>query len=73
MKYVQHHNVIILAVCAANVDLALCDAIKVVKEVDPTGKPPKCQHHICTMTKMSSYIAVTRMPSLTSETIVFVE
>ena len=37
LKYVEHPNVIILAVVAANVDLANSDAIKVVKKVDPTG------------------------------------
>ena len=37
LKYVEHPNVIILAVIAANVDLANSDAIKVVKKVDPTG------------------------------------
>ena len=37
LKYVEHPNVIILAVIAANVDLANSDAIKVVKKVDPKG------------------------------------
>ena len=37
IKYVEHHNVIILAVIAANVDLANSDAMKVVRKVDPEG------------------------------------
>ena len=36
-QYVERPNVIILAVSAANVDLANSDAMKVVKKVDPHG------------------------------------
>lgn len=37
LKYIQNPNALILAVTAANTDLATSDAIKLAKEVDPDG------------------------------------
>jgi len=37
MLYVQQPNCIILAISPANQDIATSDAIKLAKEVDPTG------------------------------------
>lgn len=36
-KYIQNENCIILAVTAANVDIATSEALKFAKEVDPNG------------------------------------
>lgn len=36
--YVKHENVIILAVTPANADLATSDALRLAREVDPTGE-----------------------------------
>lgn len=36
--YVKHENVIILAVSPANADLATSDALRLAREVDPTGE-----------------------------------
>lgn len=38
LKYIQNPNALILAVTAANTDLATSEAIKIAKEVDPDGK-----------------------------------
>lgn len=38
MEYIGNPNSIILAVSAANTDMATSDAIKIAKEVDPDGK-----------------------------------
>ena len=38
MKYIQKSNAIILAVTAANVDLANSDGLKLAREVDPEGQ-----------------------------------
>lgn len=37
MKYVSRSNAIILAVTAANIDLANSDGLKIAREVDPDG------------------------------------
>lgn len=37
-EYVRHENVIILAVTPANADLATSDALRMAREVDPTGE-----------------------------------
>lgn len=37
-EYVRHENVIILAVTPANADLATSDALRLAREVDPTGE-----------------------------------
>lgn len=37
LKYIQNPNALILAVTAANTDLATSEAIKIAKEVDPDG------------------------------------
>lgn len=37
-EYVKHENVIILAVTPANADLATSDALRMAREVDPTGE-----------------------------------
>lgn len=37
MKYVSRPNAVILAVTAANVDLANSDGLKLAREVDPEG------------------------------------
>lgn len=37
-EYVKHENVIILAVTPANADLATSDALRLAREVDPTGE-----------------------------------
>lgn len=38
MHYIKPKNSIIMAVCAANVDLANSDAIKLARRVDPFGE-----------------------------------
>ena len=38
LKYIKNPNSIILAVTAANTDMATSEAIKIAKEVDPDGK-----------------------------------
>ena len=37
MKYISNSNALILAVTAANTDLATSEAIKIAREVDPEG------------------------------------
>ena len=37
-KYVANNNTLILAVSAANVDLATSDALALAREVDPKGE-----------------------------------
>lgn len=39
LKYISNPNSIILAVTAANTDIATSEALKLAKEVDPDGKP----------------------------------
>lgn len=36
--YIQNPNSIILAVCAANTDMATSESLKLAREVDPDGK-----------------------------------
>jgi replication fork clamp-binding protein CrfC len=38
MRYITPKNAIIMAVCAANVDLANSDALKIARRVDPLGE-----------------------------------
>ena len=38
LKYIENPNSVILAVTAANTDLATSEALKFAKEVDPDGK-----------------------------------
>lgn len=38
LKYISNPNSIILAVTAANTDMATSEALKVAREVDPDGK-----------------------------------
>ena len=38
MNYISRQNSIILAVSAANVDIANSEALKIAKEVDPEGR-----------------------------------
>lgn len=38
VKYISNPNSIILAVTAANTDMATSEALKVAREVDPDGK-----------------------------------
>lgn len=38
IDYVQNPNSIILAVCAANTDMATSESLKLAREVDPDGK-----------------------------------
>src|SRR5258708_1632804 len=38
LTYIKPENAVIVAVCAANVDLANSPALKLAKEVDPYGK-----------------------------------
>ena len=45
LKYIENPNSIILAVTAANTDLATSEALKFAKEVDPDGKYVKCVPH----------------------------
>lgn len=43
LKYISNPNSIILAVTAANTDMATSEALKVAREVDPDGMdPPVC-------------------------------
>jgi Dynamin family len=47
MKYISRPNAVILAVTAANTDLANSDGLKMAREVDPEGEsepcsPPRC-------------------------------
>lgn len=37
-KYIQNPNSIILAVSAANADIATSESLKIAKEVDPDGR-----------------------------------
>ena len=37
LKYISNPNAIVLAVSAANTDLATSEALKLAKEVDPDG------------------------------------
>ena len=39
LKYISNPNCIILAVTAANTDIATSEALKFAKECDPEGKP----------------------------------
>ena len=41
MEFVEKDNCLILAVSPANTDLANSDALKLAKEVDPSGRPTK--------------------------------
>jgi replication fork clamp-binding protein CrfC len=41
IKYIEKSNSIILAVTAANTDLANSDGLKLAREVDPEGKERK--------------------------------
>lgn len=41
LKHISNPNCIILAVTAANTDMATSEALKVAREVDPDGKGPK--------------------------------
>lgn len=43
MKYVSRPNAVILAVTAANQDLANSDGLKMAREVDPEGD---ASHHV---------------------------
>jgi replication fork clamp-binding protein CrfC len=38
LKYISRPNAVILAVTAANIDLANSDGLKLAREVDPDGK-----------------------------------
>lgn len=38
LKYISNPNCIILAVTAANTDMATSEALKLAKDVDPEGK-----------------------------------
>lgn len=40
LKYISNPNCIILAVTAANTDIATSEALKLSKEVDPEGTSP---------------------------------
>lgn len=40
LKYISNPNSIILAVTAANTDMATSESLKVAREVDPDGKWP---------------------------------
>lgn len=42
-------NCIILAISPANQDIATSDAIKIAREVDPTGMPIKIYHHFLSL------------------------
>lgn len=42
LKYISNPNSIILAVTAANTDMATSEALKVAREVDPDGKWHPC-------------------------------
>ncbi len=50
-KYISNPNSIILAVTAANTDMATSEALKVAREVDPDGKRSPCLFflHFCLM------------------------
>lgn len=47
LKYISNPNSIILAVTAANTDMATSEALKVAREVDPDGKCHPCLHICC--------------------------
>lgn len=51
LKHISNPNCIILAVTAANTDMATSEALKVAREVDPDGKKQ-------TISKATSVIAV---------------
>ena len=38
MRYIREKNSIIMAVCAANVDIANSDGLKLARKVDPFGE-----------------------------------
>lgn len=38
LKYISRPNAVVLAVTAANIDLANSDGLKLAREVDPDGK-----------------------------------
>lgn len=44
VKYIANPNSIILAVTAANTDMATSEALKVAREVDPDGTSRPCVH-----------------------------
>lgn len=44
LKYISRPNAVVLAVTAANVDLANSDGLKLAREVDPDGNSP-CPPH----------------------------
>ena len=50
LKYISRPNAVILAVTAANIDLANSDGLKLAREVDPDGKFSRCY---LTITEMS--------------------
>lgn len=41
-KYITNPNSIILAVTAANTDMATSESLKLAKDIDPDGKGKKC-------------------------------
>jgi len=51
MGYIRKPNSIILAVTAANQDLATSDALKLARDVDPDGKPPSLPRPFCVSQK----------------------
>lgn len=52
-KYIESQNCIILAVTAANVDIATSEALKFAKEVDPEGS-----RTLAVLTKLGKFIYV---------------
>lgn len=55
VKFISNPNSIILAVTAANTDMATSEALKVAREVDPDGKHPLC---FCFFVLISIFVVV---------------
>ena len=53
MEYIQNPNSIILAVCAANTDMATSESLKLAREVDPDGK-----YYFCVCVCVCLYVAI---------------
>lgn len=49
LKYISNPNSIVLAVTAANTDMATSEALKVAREVDPDGECPSFSSLTCTL------------------------
>lgn len=55
LQFISNPNSIILAVTAANTDMATSEALKIAREVDPDGKQKKKNRFCNTLKKIISF------------------